>query len=150
MRYLIFVLACCASNGQAPPPLAPHTVTVAAGRIFAVRTAEPLSSRRSQKGDVFIANLDQRLMADGFVIAERGARCEGRVIEAGKIKGTWQLVLELTGITTTDGQKIAIHTMPFVKRDLNSRERDYGLPPRSSVPFKLDQPVTVIERATVR
>jgi hypothetical protein len=136
---------------QAPaPPQAPHSATIAAGRLLTVRTAEPLSSKRSMKGDAFIATLGQRLIVDGFVIAERGARCEGRVLEAGKVKGGSQITLELIKIATTDGQTIKVHTAPFVRREITSRERDFGLPPQSSVPFKLDQDVTLTERVPVR
>jgi hypothetical protein len=151
-RFVLGMLggALAVSAQAPPPPPEPHTATVAAGRLLTVRTAEPLSSRRSHKDDVFIATLDQRLLIDGFVIAERDSRCEGRVVDAAKIKGGTQLTLELTKITTTDGQMVNIHTAPFVRKELTSRERDFGLPPRSSVPFKIDRPVTITERVPVR
>jgi hypothetical protein len=148
MNAMLTILLAGLLSAQAPAP--PHTATIAAGRVLTVRTAEPLSSRRSMKDDAFLAILDQRLIVDGFVIAERGARCEGRVIEAGKVKGGSQITLELTKITTTDGQTLKIHTAPFARREITSREREFGLPPQASVPFRLDQDVTITERVPVR
>ena len=134
-----------AASAQAPPPPPePHTATITAGRLLTVRTAEPLSSRRSHKDDVFIATLDQRLLIDGLVIAERDSRCEGRVVDAGRIKGGWQLTLELTRITTTDGEMVKVHTAPFM------RKGDLRLAPQSSIPFKMDSPVTITQKVTVR
>ena len=79
---------------------------------------ESLSSDRAQTGDTFSATLDQPLVVDGFVIAERGARLLGKVTsveKAGRVKGVAQLTLELTELTTADRQKIPIHTDAFVR-----------------------------------
>ena len=76
-------------------------------------------------GDTFTASLYRELVVDGFVIAERGARVEGRVVAAerdGKVKGVSSLSVELTRIHTTDGQDVAIQTDSFERRwDPNQR-----------------------------
>jgi len=95
--------------------------------LIPVRLSEGLSSQRNQAGDVFMATLDQPLEAEGFVIAERGARVEGRVTqaqEAGRVKGLSQLTIELTKINTSDSQRIAIRTTPFVKTGPESKGED--------------------------
>ena len=61
-------------------------------------------------GDTFTATLDKELVVDGFVIAERGARVEGRVVSSdrgGKVKGVAVLSVELTRLRTSDGQSVA-------------------------------------------
>jgi hypothetical protein len=110
----------------APPP-EPNQVTIAAGTTVAIRLLETLSSDVVQPGQAFHATIDQPLVVDGFVIAERGARVEGRVTEsqqAGRVKGISQLSLELTRITTADGQRIAISTQVWEKEGEQSRKSD--------------------------
>ncbi len=110
-----------------PPPPPPARVTVTAGTLIAVRTIESLSSDRNSSGDAFSATLTQPLVVDGFVIAERGARAEGRIIEsqrAGRVKGVSDLALQLTRIHTADGQSIAIETESFTKHGEQSLGRD--------------------------
>ena len=101
-----------------PPPPAPepHKVTLNAGMLLPVRLVDGLSSERNAPGDAFRATLDQELVVDGFVIAERGARVEGRVVASdrgGKVKGIAGIAVELTRLHTSDGQNVAIRTDSF-------------------------------------
>jgi hypothetical protein len=78
-------------------------------------------------GDTFVATLDKELVADGFVIAERGARVEGRVVASdpgSKVKGGASLAVELTRIHTSDGQNVAIQTESFDRHVEPSRRQD--------------------------
>src|SRR5205807_6835883 len=105
----------------------PHTVTLAAGTQLVVRIGETLTSQRSRPGDIFLATLAEPLTIDDFVIAERGSRCEGRVVEAdagGRVKGVARLTVELTSIHTSDGQKVLIRTASFDKEAQASRRED--------------------------
>jgi hypothetical protein len=100
----------------APPPL--NHVTLQPGTVVAVRLSEALSSDKNEKGDSFFATLDQPVAADGFVIAERGARVEGKIVDVvrGARGGTpARLSLSLTRIHTSDGQEVAIETTAFDK-----------------------------------
>ncbi len=111
----------------APPPPPPARITLTAGTLIAVRTIESLSSDRNSAGDAFSASLTQPLVVDGFVIAERGARVEGRVMDsqkAGRVKGVSDLSLQLTRIHTADGQNVAIETESFTKHGEQSIGRD--------------------------
>lgn len=117
----------------APPPPAPVAapepahVTLTPGTMLSVRLNQALSSDRSRQGDVFGGTLDQPLEIDGFAIAERGARVEGRVSEvqeAGRVKGLAQLTLELTRLHTSDGQSIPIRTTQFVQQGPASKKED--------------------------
>jgi len=102
-------------------------VTITAGTLLPVRIGETLSTARNQPGDTFLATLDQPLVIDGFVIAERGARLEGRVVEsepAGRVKGTSHLAVEIVRVNTADGQRIRIRTASFVKEGSTSKGVD--------------------------
>lgn len=118
-------------NVSLPAPSAdarvPHTVTLAAGTLLPVRIGETLSSARNQAGDKFLATLIQPLVIDGFIIADRGARVEGRVIEAsqaGKVKGASHLEISIVRLATDDGQNIRIRTEPYVKDGSSSSGTD--------------------------
>jgi hypothetical protein len=112
-----------------PAPVAPvpNRVTIPAGTLISVRLGEALSSKRNEVGDTFSATLDQPLVIDGFVIAERGAHAEGRVAEveeAGRVKGLARLGIELTKVHSSDGQTIAIRTAVFGKTGPESKRQD--------------------------
>jgi hypothetical protein len=103
-----------------PPAAQPApSVTLQVGMTLPVRLGESLSSEHNQAGDTFTATLDAPLSASGFVIAEKGARVEGRVVEAqksGHAKGKAILALELTKLNTSDGQHVAIKTETLRKQ----------------------------------
>jgi len=104
-----------------PPPAPPHanTVTLRAGANLNVRVGETLTTRRSRVGDNFLATLTDPLVIDGWVIAERGARVEGRVLDSdpgGRAQGTAHLSVELVRLTTSDGQRIRIQTQPIDRK----------------------------------
>lgn len=102
----------------APPPPVPHTVTLNAGLLIPVRLVDGLSTERNAPGDTFLATIDREVVVDGFVIAERGARVEGRVVASdsgSKIKGNAALSVELTRLHTSDRQVVPIETEAFEK-----------------------------------
>lgn len=108
-----------------PPPL--RKVTMPSGTLIPVRIIETLSSDRNKPGDTFTASLDQDLVVDGFVIADRGARADGKIVEtqaAGRVKGLSSLAVELTQIVTSDGQRIDIQTDSFTKAGQSSKGTD--------------------------
>jgi hypothetical protein len=104
---------------SAEPPAPAPSVTLQAGMTLPIRLGESLSSEHNQTGDTFTATLDAPLSAGGFVIAERGAHVEGRVVDAQKsahVKGQATLALELTKLTTSDGQHVDIKTETLKKQ----------------------------------
>lgn len=109
------------------PPPEPNRVTIAAGTNISIRLIDSLSSDAVQPGQAFHGTIDQALVIDGFVIAERGARVEGRITDsqqAGRVKGVSHLALELTRFTTSDGQRIPIATQTWEKEGEQSRKSD--------------------------
>jgi hypothetical protein len=103
------------SSANLPPP-PPRTVTIPAGTILTIRTIQTLSSKSNSAGDTFSGTLDQPLVLEDMIIAERGSRVEGRVTEvseSGRVKGLAQLSVTLTKINTSDGQTVAVDTQDF-------------------------------------
>ena len=111
----------------APPEPEPNRVTLNAGLLIPVRLVDGLSSERNVPGDAFTATLYRELVVDGFVIAERGARVEGRVVSAdrgGKVRGVSSLAVELIRIHTSDGQSVPVQTDRFERQADASHQTD--------------------------
>jgi hypothetical protein len=105
----------------------PQTVTIPAGTLLSIRVDQQLSTKTNQTGDSFRATLDQPVVVDGFVIAERGARVEGRVVESdpgGRVQGVAKLSLELVRLNSADGQRLRLQTEPFAKQAQQEKKRD--------------------------
>ncbi|MBN8729250.1 MAG: hypothetical protein J0L64_01825 [Acidobacteria bacterium] len=103
------------------------TITIPAGTVVNVRLMEKLSSGVQTNGDAFSATMDQPLIIDGLVIAERGSKVEGVVVEAvasGRVKGRASLGLELKKFHSSDGQYVAISTDTFRKEAEGSAKSD--------------------------
>lgn len=108
-----------------PPP--PRQVTLNAGTLIPVRLIDGLSTQRNNAGDTFTGSLDQPLVVDGLVIAERGSRVEGRVVMAdkgGKVSGVASLAVQLTRIHLSDGQTVSIQSENFEKHAEQTRGTD--------------------------
>jgi hypothetical protein len=102
-------------RAPAPTPASrtPHVVTLPAGTSFTIRLGETLSTDHNYTGDTFRGTLDAPVITGGFIIADRGSRVLGRIVnaqKAGHIEGAADLNLTLTEINTTDGQRVAIQT----------------------------------------
>jgi hypothetical protein len=105
----------------------PQTVTIPAGTLLSVRVDQSLSTSSNQTGDSFRATLDQPVVVDGLVIAERGSRVEGQIVESdpgGRVQGLAKLSLELVRLNTSDGQRLRLQTEPFAKQAQNEKKRD--------------------------
>ncbi len=110
-----------------PPAPTPATVTISRGTLLTVRLGETLSTEKNSAGDQFNAVLDQPLEVDGFVIAERGAKAQGRIVElekSGKVKGLARMAIELTHLHTSDGQNVRINTSAFTRQAESSTKMD--------------------------
>ncbi len=111
----------------------PRQAVLEAGAALTVRLLETLSTEHALPGDIFQATLADPLLADGLIVAERGARVTGRVAgarRAGLMSGVSSLELRLLDFTTADGQRVAVSCDPWLKRGesstRNSAERIGG------------------------
>ena len=112
---------------ELPKARAPQHLTIPAGTLVVIRTQNTLSTDRNFNGDTFAATLDQPLVVDGFVIAERGAEVEGRIVrseKAGRVEGLSDLSIELVRLRTSDGQRLSIATEPHEVRGPRTRGSD--------------------------
>jgi hypothetical protein len=98
-----------------------------AGTLIRVRLIDGLTTQRNNTGDTFTGSLDQPLVVDDLVIAERGSRVEGRVVTAdkgGKVSGVATLALQLTRVHLSDGQTVSIQSDNFEKHAEQTRGTD--------------------------
>jgi len=114
---------------QAPPPprYAPTTITLPAGTWVTMRLNERLSSDHNQTGDAFTGTLLEPVIANGVLIARRGATVQGIVTEAqkaGRVSGVSHLKLELTGVQLADGRQVQMKTKLIDRKGNTSYGRD--------------------------
>ncbi len=91
-------------------------MTLPVGLDLVVRLDRTLSTASHQAGDRFMATLDEPIVIDRLIIADRGAQVEGRIVEsdrAGRVRGRSFLAVELTSLHTDDGQVAALRTSRF-------------------------------------
>src|SRR5438067_113106 len=109
------------------PGRQPHVVTLAAGTGLIIRLGETLSTDHNYTGDTFRAVLEAPIVMGGFIIADKGSKvlgCIANAQRAGRVDGLSDLVLALTEINTTDGQRVKIDTSSYDKRGPASSDRD--------------------------
>ncbi|MGE5198261.1 MAG: hypothetical protein ACM3H9_01380 [Rhodospirillaceae bacterium] len=116
---LLLATAACSNPGQgtpareAAPPPPPRTFTLAAGTVLSVRTNYTLSTDKQSAGDKFEASLAEPIVDGDWVVAPEGAAVEGRVVassKGGRVKGTAELEVAVTGLTLSDGRRIRLET----------------------------------------
>lgn len=106
------------------PPQQPHVVTLPAGTSIFIRLGETVSTEHNYSGDTFRGTLDQPIISEGFIIADRGSKVLGQIVradKAGRVRGVADLSLSLTEINTTDGQQVRISSDTFDKRGPSSK-----------------------------
>ena len=78
-------------------------------------------------GDAFSAILEEPIAVGDWVVAAAGAKVDGRIVEAnrgGRLKGKASLSIELTMLTTSDGQKVDIVTSPVASEAATNKSGD--------------------------
>jgi hypothetical protein len=112
-------------NYGAPP--VPARLTIKSGTYVTVRINQWLSSDRNQKGDTFTGTLNQPVVVDGIVVAQRGQTVYGQVSEsqkAGRVEGTSRLGLQLTQLTLVDGDQAPLQSQMVTRNGQTSQGRD--------------------------
>ena len=95
--------------------------------MITIRTTRELSTKTIKTGDVFSAILETPITSDGWVVAATGAKLDGRVVEVdkgGRLKGKANISIELTSLTTSDGQKVEIVTTPVSAEAAANKGKD--------------------------
>jgi len=107
----------------APASAAGGLVTIPAGQSLLVRMIDGVDSSKNHVGDIFHATLETDLTVNGVLVARKGTDVYGRLAEAkeaGHIKGSSELQLELTRIVI-DG-----HDYPVVSSDYTLQGKGRG------------------------
>lgn len=116
-----------AQEKTAPAQPEPHVVELAAGSTLAIRLGEPISTEHNYTGDAFRGTLEEPIIRNGFIIAEKGSKVLGRIVNAspaGRVRGVSNLNVTLTEINTTDGQRIKVETNSVEKSGPTSTGTD--------------------------
>lgn len=90
-----------ANLSSAAAPQSSKKITVPAGTRILIRTIDSIDSSKQKTGYRFTASLETNLQVDNIVIAPRGTKVYGQLINAssaGRMKGSSQLTLEMTDI----------------------------------------------------
>jgi hypothetical protein len=110
-----------ASHAQA------STLTLPEGTSLTVRTTVALSTNSQQAGQTFSANLEEPLVYDGREIAPKGAKVEGKIVQAdkgGRVKDRASLSVQLTGLHTTGGNFVEISTNSISREAKATKGKD--------------------------
>ncbi len=109
------------------PARTPETVIIPSGTSISVRMNSTLNSEKNVTGDTFTATLDTPLVVNDIVLAERGAKVDGKISEvdrSGRVKGLAKMMLELTRIQLSDGQQLELRTDPWERDAESSKKAD--------------------------
>ena len=109
------------------PAPQPRTVTLPPGTNVVIRLAETLSPEHNYTGDTFRATLESAIIVDGFIIADKGSKVLGKIVnaqKAGRVQGVAEITLAVTEINTTDGQRVKIDTNTWNKKGPKSTGED--------------------------
>jgi hypothetical protein len=134
----------------------PAGITVPEGTRLVARTAETVSTNSHRTGDAFTARLHEPITVDGQVVAVKGTRLAGRVVESekgGRLRGRARIALELNGFDRGDGSVIPISTNAVEQEAQGLRSRliliQRSVPavvrPGAVLHFQLQSPVNILE-----
>jgi len=87
------------ASAPVPPPPPSGPVTLTKGMLLAVRTSEPLDSKKVKPGDYFQATVAQSVYVGNVLAIPRGAQVTGRIVDVkkpGELKGGASIALQLT------------------------------------------------------
>jgi hypothetical protein len=86
-----------------------------------------LSTKTMKTGDVFSAILEAPVRSGDWIAVPAGAKMDGRIVtsdDGGRLKGKANLAIELTSLTTADGQKVEIVTSPITSEAAANKGKD--------------------------
>ena len=114
---------------SAPKVIPQKTYEIPEGTELTVLLIDPISTAKNKAGDSFTATIAEPIVVNGETVVGRGAKVEGRVVDAegsGRIKGRANIRLVLTSII--DGAKTyPIVTRPYVAEAEATKGRDAGI-----------------------
>jgi hypothetical protein len=107
----------------------PAAITIPAGTVVTVRTAQALSSKTSQAGETFTATVAEPVSVGGNVVIPDGAKATGTVVTAhplGRFKGGALLQVRLASIDI-NGQNVPIDSSSVARSEKGKGKRSATL-----------------------
>ncbi|MGH9338435.1 MAG: hypothetical protein ACRD1R_02315 [Acidobacteriota bacterium] len=116
------------ATAPARVPSAPRvqTAELPEGTVLEIRLGDLISTQTNQPGDPFEATLDRELTVNGRVVAPRGSRILGELVDvedAGQVKGRARMALALNRLQVGD-ETYAIRTNTIRFEAKSTKERD--------------------------
>jgi hypothetical protein len=102
-------------------------MTIPSGTRLTIRLNQALSSDHNFAGDTFQGTLESPIILNDALIAERGSRVVGKVVNVqrgGHGDAGSDLSITLTQINTTDGQRVAVQTSIYDQQTKRNGQRD--------------------------
>jgi hypothetical protein len=103
------------ASTQAPPPPPSGPVTLTKGMLLAIRTSEPLDSKKVKPGEYFQGTVAQSVYFGNVLAIPRGAQVTGRIVDVkkpGELKGGASITLQLINLNL-GGNSYALATDVF-------------------------------------
>lgn len=100
---------------QAPPAPPSGPVTLSKGMLLAIRTSEPLDSKKVKPGEYFQGTVAQSVYRGNVLAIPRGAQVTGRIVDVkkpGELKGGASITLQLINLNL-GGNSYALATDLF-------------------------------------
>ncbi len=110
----------------APAKAAVRMFEVPEGTEVSVFLVDPISTAKNKAGDTFAATIAEPIMVNGETVVDRGAKVEGRVVDAegsGRVKGTANIRLALTSIVSA-GKSYPLTTRSYFAEAESTKGRD--------------------------
>jgi hypothetical protein len=110
-----------------PPPPPPRKYTLATDRPISVYTTSTLSTKTNQSGEKFAAVLAEPIADGDWVIAKKGARVEGVIVNSdpgGKVKDVASITVSLESLTLADGRTVQLATSHFTRQAKSTKKKD--------------------------
>ncbi len=108
-------------------PQKPEPLELVEGTAVRIRTTTVLSTRSAAPGETFEATLAEPLVDGNSVIAPKGSRVLGRVVDSnpgGRIKGLARISIRLTELQMKDGRSLDLETSTITRVARATRKRD--------------------------
>jgi hypothetical protein len=105
-------------------------IEIPSGTELSIILVESLSSEKNNAGDTFTGNLAAPIMIKGATVIEKGAKVQGKVVDAegsGRVKGLANMRLILTSVTPLHGKAVPIVTKTQFFEAEGTKGRDSGI-----------------------
>ena len=94
---------------------------------MSVYTSSSLSTKTNQVGERFVGTLDEAITDGDWIVARRGARVEGVIVEAdegARVKGLASIAVRLESLALADGRTVKLETSAYRREAKSTKGKD--------------------------